>query len=166
MDERAVQRLIADLKQRGYIAVILQGPGNKERLITPNIYPTEQEGLRPNCHPDQKVTVAELSPDYDRKVTYKRQEKKEVCLRTNADFDSFWAAYPKKKAKQDARKAFAKVDVPLTVLLDALSEHKKSGEWMKDGGKYIPYPATWLNGQRWEDEMTEVKEEQSYEPLH
>lgn len=31
-------------------------------------------------------------------------------------------------------------------------ERRKSGEdWSKDGGKYIPNPATYLNQRRWED---------------
>lgn len=80
MDERAVQRLIADLKRRGYIAVVLQGPGNKERLITPNIFPAEQDGLRQNCHPDQKVTVTELSPDHDQKVTIRKKIKEKIII--------------------------------------------------------------------------------------
>ena len=35
----------------------------------------------------------------------------------------------------------------------ALAEQKKSKDWTKDGGQYIPYPATWLNGKRWQDEL-------------
>lgn len=62
-------------------------------------------------------------------------------------FDTFWAAYPNKKAKEDARKAFAKA-LKLTTLdrmLQAIEEQKNTRQWNEDGGKYIPYPATWLN---------------------
>lgn len=38
-------------------------------------------------------------------------------------------------------------------ILAALEKHKKSEDWKKDAGKFIPYPATWLNGRRWEDEL-------------
>jgi len=82
------------------------------------------------------------------------------------DFDAFWSAYPRKKDRKRAQSAFAKVKVPISTLLAAIETQKRSPEWQKDGGAYIPHPSTWLNGQRWEDEMTEVKEEQSYEPLH
>jgi hypothetical protein len=34
---------------------------------------------------------------------------------------------------------------------------KSSHDWSKDGGKYIPNPATWLNQGRWDDEITESK---------
>ena len=49
-------------------------------------------------------------------------------------------------------KAFKKVKVPVSVLLDAIEKQKKSEDWKKEGGKFIPYPTTWLNGKRWEDE--------------
>lgn len=72
-------------------------------------------------------------------------------------FDTFWAAYPKKKAKSDAQKAFAKLtDDDKVKIMPALERQKKSYDWTKDGGQYVPYPATWLNGHRWEDEVTEA----------
>lgn len=67
-------------------------------------------------------------------------------------FLQFWSAYPKKKAKDQASKAFAKADAPLETLMLAVMRHRDSADWRKDGGKYIPYPATWLNGRRWEDD--------------
>lgn len=70
-------------------------------------------------------------------------------------FDRFWKAYPKKKAKERARRAWAKLapDLELCrVMSAALDRDKQSPEWRKDGGAYIPHPATWLNGRRWEDE--------------
>ena len=32
---------------------------------------------------------------------------------------------------------------------------------MSEGGRYIPHPATWLNGRRWEDEINPAKIDQS-----
>jgi len=34
-----------------------------------------------------------------------------------------------------------------------LRKQKNSDDWTRNDGQYIPYPATWLNGQRWEDEV-------------
>jgi hypothetical protein len=73
------------------------------------------------------------------------------------DFDQFWAAYPKKVAKADARKAWAQtkdVRPDISVLLTAIAAVCKTESWMKQGGTFIPYPATWLRGERWEDELT------------
>lgn len=68
-------------------------------------------------------------------------------------FDEFWACYPKKVGKGAARKAFSKVKVPVETLISALETQKKSPQWTRDNGQYIPNPATWLNQGRWEDEV-------------
>jgi hypothetical protein len=34
-----------------------------------------------------------------------------------------------------------------------LENHKKSQQWVKDNGQFIPHASTWLNGKRWEDEL-------------
>lgn len=68
-------------------------------------------------------------------------------------FEIFWEAYPNKKAKGDARRAFNKVKVPLEVLLNAIEAQKHSRQWTKDGGQFIPYPATWLNREGWGDKL-------------
>lgn len=69
-------------------------------------------------------------------------------------FEQFWQAYPRKVSRQNAIKAFAKVDVSIDILLASLEKQKGSEQWQKDGGQFIPHPATWLNGRRWEDEVT------------
>lgn len=71
-------------------------------------------------------------------------------------FDSFWKEYPNRVAKQDAVKAWKKLKVDpelLEKIMTGLSRWKASDEWSRDGGRYIPHPATWLNGRRWEDEV-------------
>ena len=70
-------------------------------------------------------------------------------------FDRFWAIYPNKTGKQAALKAWSKLkpSEELTkVILDAVEYQKTWDRWTKDGGQYIPNPATWLNQGRWEDE--------------
>ncbi len=76
-----------------------------------------------------------------------------------SSFERFWAAYPKKTAKQQALKAWQKLKPDkalIDVILSSLERQKRSVQWTKDNGQYIPYPATWLNGRRWED-ITEVE---------
>jgi hypothetical protein len=71
-------------------------------------------------------------------------------------FDLFWAAYPRKVSKPVALKAWLKVSPPpelVAMILVALGVHTRSEQWTKDGGQFIPHPATWLNQQRWEDEI-------------
>ncbi len=74
-------------------------------------------------------------------------------------FDEFWQEYPKKKAKDDARIAFAKRKPDrelLARMVAAIREQVKTVDWQKDGGQFIPHPATWINDGRWQDETTVV----------
>ena len=73
-------------------------------------------------------------------------------------FDKFWLIYPRKEGKQDARKAFAKIkpdDDLLNTMLEAVQKQKQSDQWSDP--RYIPHPATWLNGKRWEDEPVKAQ---------
>ncbi len=70
-------------------------------------------------------------------------------------FEDFWLIYPRKQGKQDARKAWEKLapngELLFRIQASVLAQ-KQSGQWTREGGRYIPLPATWLNGRRWEDE--------------
>lgn len=69
-------------------------------------------------------------------------------------FETFWKAYPRKAGnKSKAFDAFRKADVSLDTMLSAIERQKRSAQWSKDGGAFIPHPATWLNGKRWNDEL-------------
>jgi len=70
---------------------------------------------------------------------------------SNEEFEIFYAAYPNKKAKKAAHKAWlkAKDKPPVPELLRIVEEQCKWRSW-KQG--YIPHPATWLNQGRWLDE--------------
>ena len=82
-----------------------------------------------------------------------QSESNSISESNTSAFERFWAAYPKKVGKKDAQKAFDKVKVDVQILIDALEKHKKSSQWRKDNGQYIPNPSTWLNQERWTDEM-------------
>lgn len=71
-------------------------------------------------------------------------------------FERFWKAYPRKKAKDKAESWFKrkKPTIELVdIMIEAINKFKKTEDWIKENGKYIPYPATWLNGGRWKDEI-------------
>ena len=69
-------------------------------------------------------------------------------------FEDFWQAYPRKKAKGDAEKAWKTLkpdSTLLAVILGAVASQVRSPEWTKDAGQFIPYPASWLRAKRWQD---------------
>jgi hypothetical protein len=73
-------------------------------------------------------------------------------------FDEFWNCYPRKVGKQNAYKAWGKInpDPQLKeIIMAALEKHKFTTQWQKDNGQFIPHPATWLSQRRWDDEIAE-----------
>lgn len=70
------------------------------------------------------------------------------------DFERFWSLYPKKLAKGDARKAWAQTEAirpDIDTVVKAILAQRRTDQWMRDGGQFIPYPATWLRAERWDD---------------
>ena len=68
-------------------------------------------------------------------------------------FDDLWAIYPKKVGKGTARKALAKAltKAPIDQIQHSLSLFVRS--WGQQDKKFMPHLATWLNGERWDDEI-------------
>jgi len=76
-------------------------------------------------------------------------------------FEQFWLAYPNKKEKKKAREKYMRIVAKKPglhpTIMAALEAQKKSPQWTKDGGRYVPHPTTWLNGERWNDEVEVAK---------
>ncbi len=71
-------------------------------------------------------------------------------------FDRVWSVYPRKVGKDAASRAFAKrkPDAALVeAMVKAIELQRKSRDWTKDGGQFIPHLSTWLNEGRWMDEI-------------
>jgi hypothetical protein len=87
--------------------------------------------------------------------------KKEPSLRSGSrsskldeHFEEFWSAYPRKVSKATARKAWPKACKKLEAPRLVKAASYWAGLWQQAGteAQFIPYPATWLNGERWSDE--------------
>jgi hypothetical protein len=79
---------------------------------------------------------------------------------TTDRFEVFWTAYPKKIGKDKCRRWFAShkiTDTLLDNMLNALDTQKRSSQWSKDDGQFIPHPYTWLNQGRWQDEVEQSR---------
>lgn len=87
-----------------------------------------------------------------------REEEKEK-KKYSVAFLAFWDAYPKKQAKgaawkrwQQSRAEFPAIDV----LIESIKKQAATEQWRKDGGAYIPNPATWLNSAGWENDIASM----------
>lgn len=68
----------------------------------------------------------------------------------SCDFDTFWAAYPHKVGKTEARKSWTKLkDSEQNKAVQYIPDYKKQAT--RDRVAYL-YPATYLNQKRWEDQ--------------
>jgi hypothetical protein len=73
-------------------------------------------------------------------------------------FDKFWNAYDNKKGKKNAEKAFRRISPDSELfqkIMDGVKKYHNSRKW-KEG--YRKEPATWLNGECWNDEYDEESE--------
>jgi uncharacterized protein YdaU (DUF1376 family) len=88
-----------------------------------------------------------------------------TALHATAGFPAFWDAYPKRKGKQAALQAYLKLQPAEDLqaqILRAVKAAKSSDEWKRDNGRYIPLPASYLNGRRWEDEQMSQEVEKNW----
>lgn len=79
-------------------------------------------------------------------------------------FEKFWKAYPKKVGKLDCKRAFERMKrdmPPIAELVAIVEKHKNQPQWRKDGGAFIPYPATWVRQGRWLDEIEALETDKS-----
>lgn len=175
---RTAQRVVESLKKKGYIKAVVYTDerGKSHRKIFPVRYVKSGMGVKIDIGSYDKSDVggtSNLSPTYVKSGTQiilknntKMNKSANAHLRkrtssqqdkTETMFSEFWQAYPKKRDKARARKSFFKIKNLSDVfphLMQGLEQQKASADWKKDGGKYIPLPSSWLNGERWEDELT------------
>lgn len=96
-------------------------------------------------------------------------QEKSVKTLWEEQFKEFYKNYPKKVKKQDVKKWFKK-NKPSSELfssmMSSLEQFRGSKDWLKEKGQFIPYPSTWLNQRRWEDEgMTRKQDKTKYEEV-
>lgn len=68
-------------------------------------------------------------------------------------FEEFWKAYPKKSDKAKSKLAYAKAIKKASheLIIQSLFNQKNGNQW--GSVQYTPMATTWLNGERWEDDL-------------
>ena len=86
----------------------------------------------------------------------KRVAKMQAPFDYSPDFVTAWAAYPRREGKGAAWLAWekaAKRGMPVDRMPGIILARKSTRDWTKDGGRYVPHMASWLNKNGWEDEI-------------
>lgn len=103
-----------------------------------------------DTHPDLLPTAADIR-------SAQASTRQALAQAAAPSFDEFWAVWPKREAKKDARRAWERMSAASKVAaMTALPKHVS--RWRREGRarNHIPHPATWLNGERWDDELGEI----------
>jgi len=118
----------AILKEKGFVAL-----GDQPEPV-----------VEPEVEPEPVIAPEPVAP---RKAS--KKPAADECLR----FDEFWSVYPIKRNKSGARKAWKskKLDARCDELMaDVSNRMEKDRQWLEG---YIPHAQTYINGERWEDEV-------------
>lgn len=128
-----------------------------------------------HCAPDGRTTGARSEPDghprdFEKSRMKEGSERKEGSApegssETEDPFATFYDLYPKKIGRGQAAKAHkaAVKKASADDILDGLKAHLPI--WEHTERQFIPNPATWLNGERWADDVDDETADDSWAHL-
>lgn len=148
---QSIRTAMAKLKSTGEVTVNKTNKFSIVSMVRWSDYQSTNRQSNTQSTLNQHSTNTQLTPSKEGNKVIK---KKEPIAQSN--FDTFWSCYPRKKSKGVAEKVWNKGNLgngTFDLIMDGLERAKASEDWQKDGGKWIPYPSTWLNAKGWEDEF-------------
>jgi hypothetical protein len=128
----------------GWVAVRRRGQGFPNEYQALILEPAE---LRDQEPAETRTTSAELRDLSSISETTKRDAQSAALA---ASFDAFWKLYPLKKDKGHARLAYAKA-LKIATAAEINDGLDRAIPGLRKRPEFIPYAATWLNGERWTD---------------
>ena len=157
---RHVRRVLAELETSGKLERSIS-QGRKSNQYKLAVQPGQSDKVE-EIEPGQSDRVEEFQPGHtDRQPgqgvtqTMKKGKNNNYCASQNAQmrFDDFWQAYPKKRDKKRSRDIWnrKKLDQHAAQIIQDVAARTHCDQHWRDG--YIPNPSTYLNGERWEDEI-------------
>jgi hypothetical protein len=144
-----------------FLTVSLTGKSTKSgKLITIvnwRIYQSnEEEDNRQNNRQNNKE-ITDRQPTDNRHIKEEGKEYKELKEDKEKGFERFWELYPSKRKKPVARIAWMNMRVhseeQYALINAAVERYKKTNQWQEENGRYIPDPDTFLQDERWTDEI-------------
>jgi hypothetical protein len=155
----AIASAIKELESFGYLT--RSQDRNPDGTLSHTVWTTcdpetaPQQGSRPQ--PDYPATAKPATANQ----LYKNTEVKNTEYKnmpTASLFEDFWAIYPRKVGKGSAQKAFAKATETTADYLIVQGATDLANDPNLPLIQFIPYPATWLNREGWNDEPYPARE--------
>jgi DNA-binding MarR family transcriptional regulator len=160
-----ISDLLCDMERKGYIE-IKNRQSQHRRIYLREKSKVGDVLLTSKIESEDILLTRKKSPTYEKnrnisKVSKeKRAHKAQKPVCDDGAFDRFWQAYPKKQKKLDAQRAWQKLNPDPELaerIIKDVQRRSQTHDWQKENGKYVPMPTTYLNGQRWMDELPEPK---------
>ncbi len=155
-NKRNIEKKIKSLREKGYLR-IEKGQNEYEYILV------EKDTMN-----NDTIKKDTIEKDDTKEKIYKENIIKEninnippISPEWEKNFETFWEEYPKKQAKAKAKQWFEKNKPDkelMNKILESLILFKRTKQWQKNNGQFIPLATTWLNGKRWEDEIQEEVE--------
>jgi len=152
----AILTALKELREAGYIRMVKQRLADGTFETNNYVYDTPQDmsvSLLP--YPENPTAVTPYpenpypgKPQLDNQGSLEELSKKNLHINL---FDNFWKIYPRKVAKEAARKAFEKAikEADVNAILKGAEAYAKDPNRLD---AYTAHPATWLNAHRWLDD--------------
>ena len=175
LDHKTISKYLTELEQLQQIQILPAGRMSKIIILNYEQY----QGILPRAK--SRANAGEIPQSESTPSLFNRNNEEIECIKnrntytgesvdaellTDAEkwFSEFWTVYPKHKAKAAAEKAFRKVCTSADEFRRIMAglNNAISRDWQNIDPRYIPYPATWINGKRWEDEETSQKTRNPY----
>jgi hypothetical protein len=114
-------------------------------------FPLHEPEVEPEVEPEAQIIINQGSQVFEQS-----NPKIQNTTKNQVTFDAFWAMWPKRVDKKKAQAAWRKVgnkQETLALIAANLEMQANAGNWNAEP-QFIPYPATYINGERWNDTVT------------
>lgn len=165
---QTVKNSLTKLEQRKYIKRIMDDQNHRKEIIPLLVFarvdPSSIDdggSLTSDGGVTEQGREGSLTSDQNKNTKNKntKEHSPALCATTGGpdeSFEEFWRAYPRKTAKVDAARSWNRLKPTVevrTAIIAAVESWKRTDQWQREQGRFIPHPATFLNQRRWEDEI-------------
>jgi len=143
--EQSICNAVTLLEEKGLISCSYRIKSNGGKIRYIRLLKNSESEYKKNYSPNIRKVIKNNNKINNNKInTY-------TC-----DFSNFWEQYPKKVSKKKAEEIFNRLVTSKDkeqAVIQGLLKYKKKWFGEKTDIRYIPNPTTWLNQERWADEI-------------
>lgn len=180
LDRRTIKHWLETFQKEGQIEITMLHKKTLITVINYDKYQTQNDEYVPQYAPqyvpqDVPQTVPHNVPHPNRRrIKEEKNNKNNISIIDKSlniideQFNEFWSEYPHKVAKESAKKSFIKKctnEETFRDIMNGLNIQKKY-VWVDREERYIPHPTTWLNQERWKDEVNPNRSTQKSKTIY